>query len=88
MTTGKLLGIYRTHAQPETGRSLYLSATLIDGRVVFSGGKFGTHSVCASSTDLRGINQHWRGYCAAQHASGRAAPKSISTERYDCAREV
>ncbi len=53
---GKKLAIYER-----------VSYDLIDGRAVFSGGKYGDHSVSYDGpADLRRVWKHWNGYCAAQ----------------------
>ena len=46
-------------------RKLTLKASLKDGRVIFSGGKFGEASIDASVSSRARIVAHFDGYCAA-----------------------
>jgi hypothetical protein len=39
-----------------------IQANIVDGRVVFSGGPYGAHSISADSSAER-VEAHWSGYC-------------------------
>lgn len=53
----------RLHATTPDGRKLF--AFEEGGRIVFAGGKDGTHSLCVYATTEARALAHWDGYCQA-----------------------
>jgi hypothetical protein len=48
---------------------LTLTADIVDDRIVFAGGRKGTHSLSLGDTDLERFHAHWQGYEDAQAAA-------------------
>jgi len=58
-----------------TSTDANLTATFTDEQVIFSGGKFGDHSLNLNVSSPERIKAHWEGYCEANDA------KAISNEK-------
>ena len=61
-----------------TPGGLKLAASVSAGRVVFTGGKFGPHSLDAGASSADRVLAHWEGYCAASDPTYGASDGSES----------
>jgi len=67
LTNHGLYKLANVNPEPKVGR--YVTIRLTTDEVVFSGGKFGDHSIVRLTSDLARVKAHWEGYCEAQRES-------------------
>lgn len=67
LTDHGLCKLGNINPEPKVGR--YVTLRLTTDEVVFSGGKFGSHSLTRLSSDMARVKAHWEGYCEAQQES-------------------
>jgi|ETNvirnome_2_300_1030623.scaffolds.fasta_scaffold82715_2 hypothetical protein len=76
------IGGYRAPRRPGQMTAAYLSATLRNGVVDFTGGAHGRHSVLAD--DLKRVNAHWIGYV--KNTRPNASPRRITKADWSTAK--